>query len=72
MISFVEGVCCELICTKKHLLSPKVNFNDSKACWALKIPKLKLIKIERSQKKISNHLPSNIALSWIMQQNITV
>lgn len=51
MISFVEGVCCELICTKKHLLSPKVNFNDSKACWALKIPKLKLIKIERSQKK---------------------
>lgn len=35
MISFVVGVCCEFICTKKHLLSPNVNFNDSNACWAL-------------------------------------
>lgn len=37
MASFVEGVCCELICTKKHLLSPNVSFSVSKACWALKI-----------------------------------
>lgn len=35
IISLVEGVCCELICTKKHLLSPNVNFNVSKACCAL-------------------------------------
>lgn len=75
-ISFDDGVCCELIGTKKHLSSPNVTFRDSNACCALHkktIIEIEICVVWRGEIDSSEYKLCNISLlAKIMQQHITI